>query len=124
MRASVIAARRQEILDEAPCEGCGGTLETCKANRGKDPTAPKWFGCCARGLDFRPCVHVPSVNRLLALLEEIESGRVQPVLSEEDKLLSSLSEGPSISGLRRMGPREGLLDGIYSADYYARDEYP
>jgi hypothetical protein len=76
----VIAARRQAIQDAAPCEGCGTTLAACKANRGKDPTAPPWFGCCARGLGLNvPCNHVPNASALLALLAEIESGVVRTV---------------------------------------------
>jgi hypothetical protein len=76
----IIAARRQAIQDSAPCDGCGSTLAACKANQGKDPTAPPWFGCCARGVGLDiPCNHVPDAGALLALLVEIESGTVRTV---------------------------------------------
>jgi hypothetical protein len=90
--AALVEARRQEITAEAPCEGCGGTLDRCKA--GKDLTAPPWFGCCARGTDMRPCNHVPDQGRLWALLREIERGEVAPVRTAEEKLLDSLEEHP------------------------------
>lgn len=76
----IIAARRKAIQDGARCEGCGATLAQCKAQRGKDPSAPEWFGCCARGLALsEPCRHVPDAGALLALLTEIESGTVRTV---------------------------------------------
>lgn len=75
----VIAARRQAIRDAAPCEGCGATLADCVVERGKDPTAPDWFGCCAQGVDMRPCRHVQSRAALAELLDEIESGHVRTV---------------------------------------------
>jgi hypothetical protein len=76
----IIAARRQAIQDDAHCEGCGSTLAACKANQGKDPTAPPWFGCCARGVGLDiPCNHVPDAGALFALLAEIESGTVRTV---------------------------------------------
>jgi hypothetical protein len=118
MDLHVITERRKAIQDAAPCVGCRSTLASCKANRGKDPTAPPWFGCCARGTGFVPCDHRPDPAALTALLKEIESGTVR---SEEEMLLDSISEGPRIG--RRNGPRDGLLDGIWPADYYARDEY-
>lgn len=89
MDPHVIAERRKAIEQAAPCVGCGSTLASCKANRGKDPTAPPWFGCCARGLDMRPCDHRPDPAALTALLKEIEGGEVRPV---EDVLLDSISE--------------------------------
>jgi hypothetical protein len=75
---AVVSARRELIKQDAPCEGCGATLASCEANRGKDPTAPVWFGCCARGaaLDV-PCRHVPDPGDLAALLREIEAGEVR-----------------------------------------------
>jgi hypothetical protein len=79
MNADIIAARRQHIRDSAPCEGCGDTLANCKAQRGQDPTAPAWFGCCAQGIEMRPCRHVPEPGALSALLDEIESGTVRTV---------------------------------------------
>jgi hypothetical protein len=72
-----IAARRQQIQDNAKCDGCGATLADCEAERGKDPTAPEWFGCCA--IDFRPCNHRVDAGALLALLREVESGTVRTV---------------------------------------------
>lgn len=74
-----IAARRQHIQDNAKCVGCGATLADCKAERGKDPSAPPWFGCCARGVGLTPCQHDPDTRALLELLAEIESGDVRTV---------------------------------------------
>lgn len=78
--ADVIKARRKDIREQAPCESCGSTLAACKAGRGKDPTAPPWFGCCARGVmaDI-PCRHRTDPDALAALLDEIESGAVRTV---------------------------------------------
>jgi hypothetical protein len=84
-----ITERRQAIEQDAPCEGCGSTLASCKANRGKDPTAPPWFGCCARGTGLAPCSHRPDPAALAALLREIEDGIVRPL---EDVLLDSIPE--------------------------------
>jgi hypothetical protein len=82
----IIAARRQAIQNSAPCDGCGSTLAACKANQGKDPTAPPWFGCCARGVGLDiPCNHVPDAGALLALLVEIESGTVRTVEEAKPK---------------------------------------
>lgn len=120
MDPHVITERRKVIEQDAPCEGCGATLASCKANRGKDPTAPPWFGCCARGTDMVPCAHRSDPTALQALLREIESGAVRSV---EDVLLDSISEFPRWRIGRRYWPRDGLLDGIYPADYYARGEY-
>lgn len=99
MDVNVITARRKAIEDDAPCESCGSTLASCKANRGKDPTAPPWFGCCARGsfLDV-PCDHRVDQVALSALLKEIESGAVRSV---EDVLLDSIEEFPLFSPGRR-----------------------
>lgn len=75
-----IAARRQHIQDNAPCVDCGSPLTDCKASRGKDPTAPEWFGCCASGITLNvPCRHRVDANALLALIGEIESGTVRTV---------------------------------------------
>lgn len=86
---SVIQERRKDIQESAPCVGCGATLAFCKSQRGVDPTAPPWFGCCARGTGFDPCQHVPDPQELIGLLKEIESGRVRGV---EEVLLDSLTE--------------------------------
>lgn len=78
--SEVIAARRKKIRDDAPCEGCGATKAACEANRGKDPTAPSWFGCCARGSTASiPCRHHPDGLALTVLLDEIERGVVRTV---------------------------------------------
>lgn len=98
MDLKTITARREAIEADAPCDGCGATLASCKANRGKDPTAPPWFGCCAVGLELRPCRHRPSAQALLDLLKEIESGEVRDV---EDMLLDSLTDRPQYMRLPR-----------------------
>lgn len=73
-----IAKRLQDIQADARCVSCGATLADCEASRGKDPTAPPWFGCCARGIDAStPCHHEVSKGALAALLGEIESGAVR-----------------------------------------------
>lgn len=76
---AVIAARRQKIRDDAPCIGCRSTLAQCEAHRGKDPTAPAWFGCCARGTAMAPCSHQQDPAALRALLDEIAAGHVRTV---------------------------------------------
>ncbi|HLL68969.1 MAG TPA: hypothetical protein VK453_25140 [Micromonosporaceae bacterium] len=81
----VIAARRQAIRDAAPCEGCGTSLASCKAARGQDPTAPEWFGCCAQGVDMRPCRHVVDRRAMAELLDEIESGAIRTVAEATPK---------------------------------------
>jgi hypothetical protein len=86
---AVVKERRIAIQQDAPCEGCGLTLAKCLAARGKDPTAPPWFGCCARGTTLRPCMHVTSGYDLLALIKEIESGSVR---SLDEVLLHSVTE--------------------------------
>jgi len=90
MDLKLISQRREAIESDAPCAGCGATLAVCKANRGKDPTAPSWFGCCARGalLDV-PCQHTPDPAALRSLLIEIETGEVRSI---DDELLDSISE--------------------------------
>lgn len=75
----VIAARRKYIRDQAECAHCGATLAACEAERGKDPTAPPWFGCCAHGTSMGPCSHRSSTTALNVLLDEIAVGRVRPV---------------------------------------------
>jgi hypothetical protein len=77
--AELIAARRRKIREDAPCEYCGTTLAVCKAERGKDPTAPPWFGCCAHGLGAEPCAHQPDPEAMRDLLDEIEGGHVRTV---------------------------------------------
>lgn len=120
MDPHTITERRKAIEDDAPCDGCGSTLASCKASRGKDHTAPPWFGCCARGLLLDiPCRHVPSPAALQALLREIETGEVR---SLEDVLLDSIPEHRPLRIGRRVFPRDGLMDGIYPADYYARGD--
>lgn len=74
-----VAARRQAIRDAAPCVGCGATRAFCESQRGKDPDAPEWFGCCARGIAMVPCHHVADAGALSELLDEIESGTVRTV---------------------------------------------
>lgn len=76
---NTIAARRQKIRDDAPCEGCGATLAACLAERGKDPTAPPWFGCCARGTAMAPCSHRQDRAAMVVLLDEIAAGQVRTV---------------------------------------------
>ncbi|MEU3452110.1 hypothetical protein ABZ671_00505 [Micromonospora sp. NPDC006766] len=96
-QAEVIAARRKHIQDTARCVGCGGTLTDCKANRGKDPNAPAWFGCCARGTALGPCRHEVDAGALLALLGEIEAGEVRSVeqVTEEDRRSRAARTGMS-----------------------------
>lgn len=77
--AHITRARRKDIAKQARCEGCGATLEACEAERGKDPDAPRWLGCCAQGVDLRPCRHVPDPADYAALLDEIGSGVVRTV---------------------------------------------
>lgn len=96
-----IAERREAIVSASPCEGCGATLALCKSQRGKDPTAPDWFGCCARGTGMLACRHVPDSQELLRLLKEIESGEVAPVPDPDDELLASIEEFPLLSPSRR-----------------------
>ena len=93
MDRSVITVRRKMIEADSPCDGCGSTLESCKAQRGRDKTAPSWFGCCARGamLDVQ-CKHVPDPAALLKLIKEIESGEVAPVPTPDEELLASIQE--------------------------------
>jgi hypothetical protein len=92
--AEVVKARRELIERQARCEGCGSPLESCEAARGEDPTAPPWFGCCARGLNLSmPCRHVPDSRALDALLREVESGTVRTVEQVEDQaLIASIHE--------------------------------
>ncbi len=118
MDPHTITERRQAIEQDAPCVGCGSTLAACEAQRGKDPTAPPWFGCCARGTSLAPCLHRPDPAALQALLREIETGTVRSV---EDVLLDSIPEHPRRRIGRRIGPRDGLMDGVYH-DYYERGE--
>jgi hypothetical protein len=92
MDRKLIKRRRKAILAAAECESCGATLGRCEAQRGKDPTAPPWFGCCAQGSDLiTPCRHVPSTAKLVALLKEIERGQVR---DEATELLDSIEEYP------------------------------
>lgn len=77
--AAVIKARRKDINEQAPCDYCGTSLIACKAERGKDPTAPPWLGCCAVGTELGPCRHQRDSHALDQLLKEIERGEVRPV---------------------------------------------
>ena len=92
----LVKERRKDIEDNAPCVGCGSTLASCKSQRGTDPTAPPWFGCCARGTAMAPCQHIPDRKALTGLLQEIESGKVRSV---EEVLLDSLQEFSAPSGI-------------------------
>lgn len=69
----VIRARQKLIRDDAPCVGCGARQADCEAARGQDPTAPPWFGCCARGTMLGPCSHQSDPGALTALVKEIEA---------------------------------------------------
>jgi hypothetical protein len=94
MDRKMIKARRKAIEADAPCDGCGATLAACKSQRGKVPTAPSWFGCCARGTGMMACRHVPDSRALRGLIKEIERGEVR---STDDELLDSISEFPPLS---------------------------
>jgi hypothetical protein len=74
-----IAARRKKIRDDAACEECGSTLAACEAQRGKDPTAPPWFGCCARESGMAPCSHKKDPQAIWKLLDEAAAGSVRTV---------------------------------------------
>lgn len=74
-----IRARRKLIRDDAACTGCGARMADCEAERGKDPTAPLWFGCCAQGAGMGPCSHRMDPGALNDLLREIEKGEVRLV---------------------------------------------
>lgn len=128
MDLNVIKARRERIESDSPCDGCGASLELCLASRGRDKTAPSWFGCCARGTGMLACRHVPDHRELQRLLREIEDGEVAPVPTPEDELLVSITESSSdLAHMRRLsrriGPRDGLFDGIYPQIHYAREEH-
>ena len=77
---ATVAERQQKIRDDARCEGCGTTLKACMSQREKDPTAPPWFGCCARGvlLDV-PCLHRQDPVAVNQLMDEILAGHVRTV---------------------------------------------
>lgn len=78
--ADIIRARRRHIEDNAKCDGCGSTLAACRSQRGQDPTAPPWLGCCARGVHLlQPCRHVADPSALRMLLDEAEAGHVRTV---------------------------------------------
>lgn len=96
MDPEIIKARRERIESASWCDGCGSTLEWCKAHRGRDKTAPSWFGCCGRGLgEMLPCRHVPDARELIDLIKEIERGEVtSPEDLMADELLASISEYP------------------------------
>lgn len=120
----VVKARRIAIQEDAKCVGCGTTLSSCLANRGKDPTAPPWFGCCARGMFMKPCDHPADQSALYALIKEVESGHVRDV---EEVLLDSLTEhSQQVTRFRRMArrmPYENRLDQVHPASYYAKEEF-
>jgi hypothetical protein len=122
----LIAERRKDIEDSAPCEGCGATRAFCKSQRGRDPKAPEWFGCCARGTAMVPCAHRTDAVALRGLLQEIESGEVRSV---EEVMLDSIEEFPMFSASRRgralrayIGTRSDPRDRLHPAEYYAREE--
>lgn len=80
--APVVAERRAHIRAMARCESCGATRAACDHYRetNDDPTAPGWFGCCARGLLLdTPCRHVEQVGMIRELFDEIEAGAVRTV---------------------------------------------
>jgi len=98
MDRKVIKARRKAIDADARCDGCGATLAFCKSQRGRDTTAPPWFGCCAQGIDMRPCNHVPDYRAYRALVKEIERGEVR---DPDEMLLAEIEEFPLFSPGRR-----------------------
>jgi hypothetical protein len=79
----VIKDRKKLIRLDAPCVGCGSSLADCLAQRGKNPTAPPWLGCCARGLGMASCEHRQDVDALSRLVDEIWSGQVRTVAEIE-----------------------------------------
>lgn len=100
----LIAERRKLIRDDAPCVGCGGRLADCEAARGEDPTAPPWFGCCARGTGMAPCSHRQDAGALSALLDEVAAGEVRSVgeiLQERTGLAArrEAARGPVVGSL-------------------------
>jgi hypothetical protein len=100
----VVRARHELIKREAPCVGCGATLEDCKAHRGEGPTAPPWFGCCAQGTAMAPCSHRTDQDALDALLAEVVSGQVRTV----DAVLAERTERASRAE-RLRGPLTGPI---------------
>lgn len=111
LNREVIQARREQIEQDAPCECCRATLASCEAQRGKDPTAPPWFGCCARGLLLDvPCRHVPDQRALTELLHEVESGHVRTVEEVQDEeLIGSIWEYPVDRMLRLLRSDPGQI---------------
>lgn len=120
---AVIKRRRIVIQQDAPCQGCGSKMSSCLAQRGKDPTAPPWFGCCARGLEMQPCFHPMNPAALYALIKEIESGKVRDV---DEMLLDSLTERTQtlkrIRAIARSMPPKDFQDYVHSGHYYPEDE--
>ena len=105
----VIRARQKLIRDDAPCVGCGARQADCEAARGQDPTAPPWFGCCARGTMLGPCSHQSDPGALTALVKEIEAGEVRPA----EEILAERAERAARRAARRASrttPDGKLLD--------------
>lgn len=108
--ADIIKGRRQLIREDAPCDGCGTTEAECASSRGKYPTAPGWFGCCARGTALAPCVHRADRRALDALLREIESGAVRTAESIREER-------------RAEAERKARDPQIAATDYYHQGEW-
>lgn len=119
----IIAARRRKIRDDAPCKGCGATLAACVAQRGKDPTAPSWFGCCARGTAMVPCSHRQDCRALVVLLDEIEAGHVRTV-AEIEAEESARAEKIAARAQRATTPDgtvvRSTVDLLYQGDWWRR----
>lgn len=95
--SATIEERREHIRLSAPCTSCGATLGECerlKKDRA-DQTAPEWLGCCAVGLDFRPCVHREDSRALSALLAEVADGEVRTV----EEANPAPVQGPRLPGM-------------------------
>jgi hypothetical protein len=74
----LVAGRWQEIVNNASwCDSCGATWGECAANRGRDPWAPPWFGCCVPPEGGR-CTHRVNADCVRTLVKQIESGEIRP----------------------------------------------
>jgi hypothetical protein len=100
MDSEIIKARREAIENDARCDGCGATRALCEKLRREntDPTAPPWFGCCAREMGLVPCHHTVNAGELLRLVKQIEDDSVTSV---DDELLDSITEFPLYEDSRR-----------------------
>jgi len=71
-----------------------------------------------------PCHHVPDYRALLALLREIEGGKVRSV---EEVLLDSLDEhSGTLAHLRRLArqiPPDEMLQLAHPASHYEKEEF-